>query len=105
MSDSLPHHGTIQSMEFSRPEDWCGQPFPSPGYLPNPGIKPRSPALQANSLPAGPHMHEALCSGDTYALSHLKTITGGGAEAQEGGGICVLIANSFHRTAETNTTL
>ena len=39
------------SMEFSRPEYWSGEPFPSPGDLPNPGIKPRSPALQADSLP------------------------------------------------------
>ena len=39
---------------FSRQEYWSGQPFPSPGYLPNPGIKPRSPALQADSLPAEP---------------------------------------------------
>ena len=45
---------TIQSMEFSRPEYWSGSPFPSPGDLPNPGIKPRSPALQADSLPAEP---------------------------------------------------
>ena len=45
---------TIQSMEFSRPEYWSGQPFPSPGDLPNPGIEPRSPALQADSLPAEP---------------------------------------------------
>ena len=45
---------TIQSMEFSRQEYWSGQPFPSPGGLPNPGIKPRSPALQADSLPAEP---------------------------------------------------
>ena len=45
---------TIQSMEFSRPEYWSGWPFPSPGRLPNPGIKPRSPALQADSLPAEP---------------------------------------------------
>ena len=43
---------TIQSMEFSRPEYWSGQPFTSPGDLPNPGIKPRSPILQADSLPA-----------------------------------------------------
>ena len=42
---------TIQSMGFSRPEYWSGQPFPSPGALPNPGIWPRSPALQADSLP------------------------------------------------------
>ena len=41
-------------MEFSRPEYWSKQPFPSPGHLPNPGIKPRSPALQAYSLPAEP---------------------------------------------------
>ena len=33
------------SMEFSRQEYWSGLPFPSPGDLPNPGIKPRSPAL------------------------------------------------------------
>ena len=45
---------TIESMEFSRPEYWSGQPFPSPGDLPNPGIEPRSPALQVDSLPAEP---------------------------------------------------
>ena len=42
------------SMDFSRPEYWSGHPFPSPGDLPNPGIKPRSPALWADSLPAEP---------------------------------------------------
>ena len=41
-------------MEFSRPEYWSGYLFPSAGDLPNPGIKPRSPALQVNSLPAEP---------------------------------------------------
>ena len=45
---------TIQSMEFSRPEYQSGYPFPSPGDLPNSGIKPRFPALQADSLPAEP---------------------------------------------------
>ena len=45
---------TTQSMEFSRPEYWSGQPFPSSGDLPNPGIEPRSPALRASSLPAEP---------------------------------------------------
>ena len=44
----------IQSMEFSRPEYWSGQPFPSPRDLPNPGIKSRSPLLQADSLPVEP---------------------------------------------------
>ena len=44
----------VLSMEFPRQEYWSGQPFPSPGDLPNPGIKPWSPALQANSLPSEP---------------------------------------------------
>ena len=34
-------------MEFFRPERWSEYPFPSPGDLPNPGIEPRSPTLQA----------------------------------------------------------
>ena len=38
------------SMVFSRQEHWSGLPFSSPGNLPDPGIKLRSPALQANSL-------------------------------------------------------
>ena len=42
------------SVEFSRPEYWSGLPFPSPGDLCNPGIKPRSPALQADSLLLAP---------------------------------------------------
>ena len=42
------------SMGFSRPEYWSGLPFPSPGDLPDPGIKPRSPALQADSLSSEP---------------------------------------------------
>ena len=41
-------------MEFSRPEYWSGQPFSSPGDLPNPEIEPRSPVLQVGSLPAEP---------------------------------------------------
>ena len=40
-----------QSIGFSRQEYWSGLPFPSPGDLPEPGIEPRSPALQAVSLP------------------------------------------------------
>ena len=41
-------------MGFSRPEYWSGLPLPSPGDLPDPGIEPRSPALQADSLPSEP---------------------------------------------------
>ena len=42
------------SIGFSRQEYWSGLPFPSPGDLPNPGIKPRSPALQADALLSDP---------------------------------------------------
>ena len=41
-------------MEFSRPEYWSGYPFPSPGDLPNPGIEPNCPSLQADSILAEP---------------------------------------------------
>jgi len=42
------------SMEFSRQKYWSGKLFPFPGYLPNSGMKPRSPVLQADSLPSEP---------------------------------------------------
>ena len=42
------------SMGFSRQDCWRGLPFPSPGDLPNPGIEPGSPALQADALPSEP---------------------------------------------------
>ena len=57
VSDFLRPHGLYVahqaplSMEFSRQEYWSGLPFPSPVYLPNPGIEPGSPALQADSVP------------------------------------------------------
>ena len=41
-------------MEFSRQAYWSGLPFPSPGDLPDPGIKPGSPALEADSLLSEP---------------------------------------------------
>ena len=41
-------------MDFSRQEYWSGLPFPSPGDIPDPGIKPGSPGLQADSLPSEP---------------------------------------------------
>ena len=53
MSDSLQPHGhqAPLSMGFSRKEYWSGLPFPSAGDLPDPGLEPRSPTLQADSLP------------------------------------------------------
>ena len=47
-------HQAPQSMEFFRQEYWIGLPFPSPGDLPDPGIKPGSPALQAAALLSEP---------------------------------------------------
>ena len=44
-------HQAPPSVGFSRQEYWSGLPFPSPGDLPNPGIEPRSPALQPDTLP------------------------------------------------------
>ena len=43
-------HQVPWSMGFSRHEYWSGLPFPSPGDLPDPGIEPRSPTLQADAL-------------------------------------------------------
>ena len=45
-------HQAPPSMEFSRQEYWSGLPFPSPGDLPDQGIKPGSPALRADALPS-----------------------------------------------------
>ena len=42
------------SMEFSRQEEWNGLPFPTPGNLPNPGIKPIYPALAGGFFTAEP---------------------------------------------------
>ena len=55
MSDSLQPPWTVAhkdplSMEFSRQQYWSGLSFPSLGDLPDPGIEPGSPALQAYSL-------------------------------------------------------
>ena len=44
-------HQAPLSMGFPRQDYWSGLPFPSPGDLPDPSIEPRSPALQADSLP------------------------------------------------------
>ena len=59
MSNSLWHQGLqptelLLSKEFSGQEYWNGLSFPSPGDLPDPGIEPRSSALQADSLPSKP---------------------------------------------------
>ena len=55
------------SMEFSRQEYWSGLPFLSPGDLPDSGIEPRSPTLQAVSYTASSLLH---CRQILYGLSH-----------------------------------
>ena len=50
--DGSPPGSSIQG--FSRQEYWSGLPFPSPGDLPDPGIEPRSPTLQAYALTSEP---------------------------------------------------
>ena len=54
---SILSHYTCQaplSMGSPRQEYWSGLPFPSPQDIPDPGIKPRSPTLQVDSLPSEP---------------------------------------------------
>ena len=68
------------SMGFPRLEYWSGLPFSSPGDLPDPGIKPRSPALQADALPSEPPgkpeptqmptgVGKVMCEGDRQFVS------------------------------------
>ena len=64
-------------MGFSRQEYWSGLPFPSPRDLPNPGIKPGSPALQADALssePPGKPLHSLGLYNNN--VSCLKTVSG-----------------------------
>ena len=63
-------HQASPSLGVSRQEYWSGLPFPSPGDLPDPGIEPRSPALEANALtsePPGFQWNEPLK--DSFLLS------------------------------------
>ena len=50
--DCSPPGSSIHGILQARILEWL--PFPSPGDLPNPGIEPRSPALQADALPSDP---------------------------------------------------
>ena len=64
------------SMGFSRQEYWSGVPLPSPGDLPDPGIEPRSPTLQAYALTSEPKLKAALRLGSwPIWLSHASIST------------------------------
>ena len=62
------------SMEFFRQEYWSGWPFPSPGNLPDPGIKPGSPELQADSLLSEPPGKLPDDLSIIYSLPNLKNL-------------------------------
>ena len=57
------------SMGFSRQEYWSGLPFPSPGDLPNPGIEPGSPALQADALSSEPPRKPSKQANSSFEVS------------------------------------
>ena len=63
------------SMEFSRQEYWSGLPFPSPGDLPDPGIKPGSPALQADALPSKPQGKPQMSWNDVFNENSQFSVT------------------------------
>ena len=72
-------------MAFSRQEYYSGLLFPSPGDLPNPGIEPRSPALQANALtsePPGKHggmqIYQMKWAGVSAAWGKIEGVGRGG---------------------------
>ena len=80
-------------MEFSRQASLSGLPFPSPRDLPNPGIEPGSPALQADSLPSEPQ-------GDPGSVPGL------GRSPGEGNGYLLqhpILENSMDRAKESDT--
>ena len=62
------------SMGFSRQEYWSGLPFPSSRDLPDPGIEPRSPALQADALLSEPphEKRDYVGSGEMSSWDHLS---------------------------------
>ena len=58
-------------MEFFRQEYWSGSPFPTPGDLPDPGIEPGSPVLQANCLPSEPPGKPIFCGSSSHLCTSL----------------------------------
>ena len=70
-------HQAPLSLGFSRQEHWSGLPFPSPGDLPKPGMQPRSPALQADSLPLshlGSIFSIVVCISEKAMAPHSSTL-------------------------------
>ena len=68
-------HQAPLSLEFSRQEYWRGLPFPSPGDIPDSGVEPRSPTLQADSLLSEPPGH--ISSANPRAERRLSKLSPG----------------------------
>ena len=68
-------HQALLSVRLPRQEHWRQLPFLSPGDLPNPGIKPASPALQTDSLPLTPPVYEGNHSVHAHVHAHTHTHT------------------------------
>ena len=75
-------HQAPPSMGFSRQEYWSGLPFPSPGDFPDPGIEPRFPALQADTLSSEPPGKPASVRMASIKKSWYRE--GGGRRVQDG---------------------
>ena len=76
-------HQAPLSMGFSRQESWSGQPFPSSGNLPDPGMEPMPPALQADSLPSEPPGKSNKLALETVLLKEAEAWGGvGGGKAE-----------------------
>ena len=89
MSDSLQPHGLkptrlLYLWGFFKQEYWSGLPWPPPGDLPNPGVKPRSPALWADSLLTEPREAQEYWSG--YPIPSPGDFPNLGIESGEGNG-------------------
>ena len=68
---SVPFHlGTGERCTEGAPEKSILLPFPAPGDLPDPGMEPRSPPLQADSLPSEPPGKPPNSCGHTQLMSH-----------------------------------
>ena len=73
-------HQAPPSMGFPRQEYWSGLPFPFPRDLPYPGIKPRSPSLQADGLTSEPNAYKGLYGDLDVEAFHLLPLPQPGPE-------------------------
>ena len=87
-SNSLQPHGLwptrlLCPWGFSRQEYWSGLPCPPPWHLPNPGIKPRSPALWADSLLSEPPRKLLINNSNFPSGTVVKNPTANAADARK----------------------